>query len=449
MNSDGQRLDYKSSEYSDMLAFLLCAATLILVLGAEFLGEMSVIVTIVALALAALVWQRPQEAPGVAMLYLFGCNVLFPSSARFDATQSTIQMYYWAVGLLVITLAAIMRLGLLRVSSVPWSARVFLVVAFAAALYGRAHGAATSYVIRQFYGALLLVAYMGISLHVGNLSLLVRRVSAFGVLCAFAFYVYFAGEFAERGFHREMTTVGSQAAMMAVILLIFGLEHRKLSWLIGSVALILVPSLIFQRRDVLTFLLALPLTLAVTVRSKGLRFLCYGIVAFLLLPGFLPPVAQWVGEVIQKAPYIGKVLPEGGADSDTLLERDIQLGAALETVQTHPVLGAGLGGDIEWLSPVDGLYDGAYVDNGWAYLLQKMGLLGVLAFLWFSITLARNFSRELLAPSICLVCVLLMTMFSEPIFFHFTTAPFAGSFAGLIFAGSTRNVDSSPPALQA
>ncbi len=94
----------------------------------------------------------------------------------------------------------------------------------------------------------------------------------------------------------------------------------------------------------------------------------------------------------------------------------------------------GLGGEIEWESPFLGLRQIAYVDDGWAYLLQKMGLLGAVAFLYFLITMLRSISRNSLALSACLLAVALVTMFSEPVFFHFTTAPFMGTFAGLLLA---------------
>lgn len=432
IGSESQLPVCPASEFSGMLTLAFWAVILTLLAATVLFGGTPVLILALAVGLAVVAWVRPQEAPAAGMLYLFACNIVLPSSARFDGVPTTWELVYWASGLLIITSAACCRIGIRRVFDVPVSAKVFLLVAFVAGLYGRLHGATASYVARQFYGVLLLVIYMGISLQAGSLPLLVQRIRTFGVLCAALFYIYFLAEFSERGFHREQTTMGSQAAMMAILLIILGLEYRRMSWSIGAVAVILAPALIFQRRDILTFVLALPLALGVSVKSKVLSLACWAVVGFLVLPGLLPSVAQSFGGWLEQTPYIGRILPEQAEDSDTLLERTLQLGAAVSTVQAHPWLGAGLGGDIEWVSPEEGLFQGAYVDNGWAYLLQKMGLVGAVAFVWFLVPVVRSFSRESLALSVCLASILLVTMFSEPVFFHFTTAPFVGTMIGLL-----------------
>jgi len=67
-----------------------------------------------------------------------------------------------------------------------------------------------------------------------------------------------------------------------------------------------------------------------------------------------------------------------------------------------------------------------------------MGLLGAGAFLWFLITIFKAFSCESAGLTACLLSAALVTMFSEPIFFHFTTAPFIGTFAGVLLARKDR-----------
>ena len=396
-------------------------------------GGIAFLIMALAVGLAVIVWVRPQEAPGAGMLYLFACSAVFPSAARLDFfAQSAWEMYYWSAGLLIITFAAVARIGARRVFAIPTSARAFLAVALIAALYGLSQGATASYVLRQFYGVLLLIVYLGIALHVGSQTLLMRRINTFGILCALLFFVYLLAEFAGLGFHREMTTVGTQASMLATVLCFTGLGEKKRSYVLGAIILLCVPSLIFQRRAVLTFLLAVPLAAAIKLRSKKLRLISCLIFILIALPGFLPSVAQKVGDTFNEIPVVGSILPSGSADSDTLLDRNLQLVAAVSTVQAHPLLGVGLGGEIEWESPFLGHRQIAYVDNGWAYLLQKMGLLGAAAFLYFLITVLRSISRNSLGLSACLLAVAAVTMFSEPVFFHFTTAPFVGTFAGLL-----------------
>jgi hypothetical protein len=399
---------------------------------AALLGGTPWLLMAFAIGIAAIVYKRPEEAPSAGVLFLFGAAIVLPYGSRFDFTVRSTEMYYWAAGLLVITVTAIWRVGIRRVFAVPLSAKVFLSVAFVAALYAETQGAATSYVIRQFYGVLLLVLYFGIALQVGDQHLFVRRTATFGVLCAFLFFIYYAAVFAEYGFHKEMGFNGTQASFLAVILFLAAVEQRKALWAVGGLILLVVPALIFMRKDILTFLMALAIGYAMKLRSKMIRLVCFALISLITLISLFPPVTQLASEKIRAFAIIDDILPAGSEDATSLYERSIQLGVALATVQAHPLLGQGLGSAFQWESPTLGLLEGGYIDNGWGYLLQKMGLLGAAAFLWFLVTVFRTMSRNSIALSACLLAAALVTMFSEPVFLHFTTAPFLGAFAGLL-----------------
>lgn len=385
-----------------------------------------------AIGIAVIVYRRPQEAPGAGILFLFGAAIVLPYGSRFDFRVQSTEMYYWAAGLLVITVAAIWRIGLRRVFAIPLSAKVFLGIALVAALYAEAQGAATSYVIRQFYGVLLLVLYFGIALQVGDEHLLLRRTATFGVLCAFLFFIYYAAVFAEYGFHKEMGFNGTQASFLAVILFLAAVEQRKALWAVGGLILLAVPALIFMRKDILTFLMALAIGYAMKLKSKMIRLVCFALISTIALISLFPPVTQIASEKLRAFAVIDDILPAGSEDATSLYERGLQLGVALATVRAHPLLGEGLGSAFQWESPTLGLLEVGYIDNGWGYLLQKMGLVGAAAFLWFLVTVFRNLSQSSVALSACLLAATIVTMFSEPVFLHFTTAPFLGSFAGLL-----------------
>ena len=400
--------------------------------AAVLLGGMARWLMILAVGLAAIVYTRPAEAPGAGILFLFAADILLPYAARFDATVQPREMYYWAAGVLLITAAAVVRIGLRRVFTVSLPTKLFLGVAVAAAIRGVIEGADASYILRQFYGILLLVTYFGIALRVGDEALLVRRIRLFGVLCAFFFFIYYLSVFAQHGFHKEMGFNGTQASLLAVLLFITGIESRRFSSVLAALALLMVPLLIFMRKDVLTFLVALLAAFALTVKSRARKVICFALIAVAILPALLPSVAQAVIDDLPGIAQIASILPEGTQDASTLYDRTLQLVAAADTIRLHPWLGTGLGSDIEWDSPFLGFEQVAYVDNGWAYLLQKAGLLGAAAFLWYLITMLRGVSREAPALSACLLAATFVTMFSEPVYFHFTTAPYLGTFAGLL-----------------
>jgi hypothetical protein len=419
------------------LAFCLCL--LFPALIAAPVGGMPFLVMALAAGLAVYVLRHPEEAPGAGLLFLFAAGILLPHSARFqEEIRGTPQMYFWATGLLIITIAAVIRLGLCRVFDVPLSGKAFLGAALASAIYAEVQGAPTSYVVRQFYGVLLLIVYLGIALHAGDEGLLLRRARTFGVLCALCFVVYYVAVFGEYGFHRETGTNGAQASMFAILLVIAGLNARKLVWVLSALVLLLVPALLFMRRDMVAFLVALPIALALRSRVRKLRLAYCCLAALLALPGLFPQLAQSVGEQLEQTPIIGEVLPPSTQDATSLYARALQAEAALNVLRTRPWLGEGLGSAFQWESPFGFAEDPYYVDSGWGYLFQKMGLLGAAAFLWLLITIFTGFSRESVGLTACLLSAALVIMFSEPVFFHFTTAPFLGAFAGLLLAKKDR-----------
>ena len=422
-----------------ILALFFWAAMFSLLPLVVLLGGMAIFLLVLAGGLAVAVWAKPQEAPGAGMLFLFAAGILLPYSARFDSKSNDIsQMYYWASGLFLITAAAITRVGIRRVLAIPRSAQVFLAVGVVAVIYGLTHGATMSYALRQFYGVLLLIVYLGIAYHTGDAELLTRRMATYGVLCAFFLFTYYIAVFHQYGFHKEMGYNGAQATFLAIVLFLTGVDRKKYLWVAGGIALMGVPVVLFMRKDVLTFLVAILVASAMKVKSMALRFLLYCAVALVALPALFPPVTEAVAQQIEGLPVIGEIIPEGARSSESLIDRTMQLTTAMESVRADPWLGDGLGAGFEFESLSLGSVEAAYVDNGWAYLIQKMGLVGAGAFLWLLITIFTGASRESVGLTACLVSAALVSMFSEPVFLHFATAPFLGAFAGILMAKKDR-----------
>jgi len=114
------------------LAFWIGLLSLVPV--AALAGGMASLMMVLAVALAVRVWLRPEEATPAGALFLIACNVLLPTSARYDWSWRDYkpwEMYYWAAGLLVITLAAVARIGIRVLLRVPASVKAFVLVAIA------------------------------------------------------------------------------------------------------------------------------------------------------------------------------------------------------------------------------------------------------------------------------------------------------------------------------
>jgi hypothetical protein len=274
-----------------------------------------------------------------------------------------------------------------------------------------------------------------LALHVGSESLFYRRIRTFGFICAIVFYVYLVSVFPQLGFHREATTVGTEGALLAIVLFITGVAQKRYSYVLGGVFVLSVPILIIQRGAVLLFLAALPLGAIISLRSKMLRIGAFFVFACVALPAIWPGAADNVGAFLDRIPVVGSLLPSGATATDTLLDRGVQLTTALETLREHPWLGGGIGGDVEVDSPSLGFRDVPYLEDGWAYLCQKMGLVGIVAFVWFLFTLLSRVSRDAVGPSACVLAVVTVGMFSNATFFHFTTSPIIGTISGLLLRG--------------
>jgi len=422
---------YRPQVLRPQVALKACLIAACLLPGA-LLGNMPLSLMFLALGLAILVWQNPEEACGVVILYLFACSVFLPSSTRMDPDAVPWEMRYWAVGSLVITVSAVARIGLRRIFMVPRSAKAFFLVALAAALYAVLHGVGISDSLKQLYGVVLLIIYCGVALQVGDQELLLRRFRTYGVFLAFCFFVYYIAVFPKYGFHKEMSDVSEPAYLMAILLCITGAERKKSSWILLGVMLLLVSVLVFQRSSVLIFLVAVIIGFALKARSKGLKFVCWSLAVLMALPALWPPAAEAAMDEIAKVSGIENMLPSGEQGTETLYERGLEALAAIDTVRAHPFLGDGFGSQFGFDSPYQGYFEHAFVDSGWAFLFQKMGLLGAGAFIWFLVTVFRCISTRFVALSACFLAAAAVALFSQPIFFHFSYSPFLGTVTGLL-----------------
>ncbi len=418
---------------------LLIAAPLAVVFGI-----MKYLVIALAVWLAVWVFQNPKEAISAGILFNLAAYVLLPSSNRFEWSWQTVEpweLYYHATGLLIITLAAVLRLGPRALLRVPGPVKAFLLVASAAALVGFSNGNSPSYVIRQFYGSLLLVLYFAIAYQAGDERLFLRRLRTFGVLCAAGFFVYYAAVFSQYGFHKEATSLGTLCGAVAILCFVTGTTEKRFSWIASAMILLGVPLLLVERRIILTFVLGLTLAQAMKATTRKMKLFLYSAAVLVMLPGIFPLSAAILVESLMTVPGLEKILPAEAIDVSSLADRTLELPVSLGMLQKSPVLGNGFGSQISWDSPVYGLMEQAYVDNGWAYLMVKAGAAGILAFSWFLWMILGAISRKSLAISVCFLSMLLVTLFTEPVFFQFSTSPFLGSLAGLLYARKARETN--------
>src|SRR6266478_5762077 len=307
------------------VAAIMAVGLVVVLSEAAFSGSMAFFLIVLALWLAIRVYQNPEEAIQAGILFMIACNVLLPASNRFDWTFPASELYYWATGILIITIAAVARIGIRSLLRIPASVKVFVLVAAVAAFVGFAKGNAPSYVIRQFYGSLLLVLYFAIASRVGDERLFLHRLRTYGLLCAAGFFVYYAAVFGEYGFHKEVTSLGMQVGTVAVLCLLTGISENCASWIASGFVLLGVPLLLFSRHLVLTFVFAAALVLGVKASTKKSKLLFYAAAALVWMPSVFPEGAEIILDKAMDSPAIEKMLPPGARDVTSLVDRNLEL----------------------------------------------------------------------------------------------------------------------------
>lgn len=397
----------------------------------SFWGGMPILLSGFAAGLALYVYHAPSSVVFVGPLYLLAADVFLPSAARFDSNNlaEPWEMYYWAAGILLITLAPLPKLGWKAWTQCPRSLQAFTLAALGASLYGYAHGIGANYVLRQLFGSVLLVAYFVFACQYGDQEMFLRKTLTYGVPCGLAFMVYYGWAFHEYGIHKEITSVGTQCAILGILFAASGGWRR---WLAAGI-MFAVPGLIVMRHDLAAIVLALVLACGLSARSKLQKWIAWGITPLIVAFSLSPPLVAFVLDAATGTSAMDQLLPAGSRDSGSIEDRSLQLLGAAAVLERSPIFGGGMGSELEWDSVARGVWAQHYVDNGWAYLAAKMGFAGILTFGWFLFTLIKKTHGGSIPLSACLLSMLLLAMFAEPVFFQFSTSPFLGAIAGMLF----------------
>ena len=392
---------------------------------------MPTLLLVFAAIIAVRVYQHPQEAIVAGPMFLLATNVFFPSVARFDANNGTEpwEMYYWASGILLITLAALMKLDPAAMSRLPRSLLAFLLVSVAASVYGIARGNGSSYVFRQWFGSLLFGAYFLLATKYGGEEYFLRKMRAYAVPCMLAFVVYYIAVFSQYGVHKEITTLGTQGGILATLFA----AKAGWRWSGSAVILTLGPLLLVERRSLAALALSLVLIPAWVAHSKFWKRTFSAMAGLIVVFSLAPTYVELISDAAVGSSAVDRLLPDGARDSSSIEDRGLQLVESGLIVMNSPLLGNGMGSTLAWQSAVRGPLEQAYVDNGWAYVATKMGLCGLIAFIWFAVGLILRMRGASMPLSVCLLSTLLIVMWAEPVFFQFTTSPFVGVVAGLLW----------------
>jgi len=396
-------------------------------------GGMTAVALALAVVLAIRVYFHPEEAILTGPLYLMVCEIFLPSVSFLDFTAEPKEMYYWATGLLIITCAAFLRLGSKFIFKMPRSLLWYTLVALASSVWGAWNAAETSYVVRQLFGALLLSAYFVLAMRGVSEEKFLHTFRFYGVLGAIGFLLHYLLIFGEYGFHKELTSLPTQCTILAIAFA----ARSGWKWRVATGMMLLPPVLDIMRRDWATFALGVVLITAFTAANAWRRRACWALAAIMVIASLAPPIVDLMLQTATESSILDRLMPEGTRNSDTVLEREMQIVSAAAVLWSSPVLGTGMGSSFEsWRAWGAGsTLDIPYVDNGWAHLAVKMGFAGILTFGWFIVNMAGWMPGRSPGLSASLLAMLLLGLFVEPVYFNFSTSPFLGAMAGLVYVG--------------
>ncbi|MBI3669418.1 MAG: O-antigen ligase family protein [Acidobacteria bacterium] len=457
---------------STLLWPTLCLLSMLLVGAALFLGGIEAATILLAALIGALALIKPRSALWASTAFMVYLFVFFQRAPMFGPELPS-EFYYWGAGVSIITVGLCLALlqkhhGLPIAAKTPFLARfdramlLMFLVCLVSSIYGVSRGNSLFAVARQLFGCVLLPVYylFGRSLlrTAEDVNHWLHRVS-WAAAAGAAWYVAKLGfiSLSEGTHYREQSHLASLAGVIGAVLIVEFLQDQRfwervrsgvaIAWCVLVIVLMgarVVAGSLAATTIVFTFLHWRKRRLT----ARFLTLLLFALAISFAVPAFDQP--------LQEPGVLGQIASRFSPfqlDEDlSYVGRVAQWQAVVDVIKHHPILGAGMGAEVSFFSPdFPEVYGrGAFIDNGWGFVLLKMGLVGLSvflfligAFLWFA---TRSGSE--IAPGCpqhvrkCLLAILLFGLLSfigGPTFFHFTQSGFLGTALGglAVLAGTT------------
>lgn len=439
---------------------------LVVLLSLAFLlGGVEVGTILLAVLIGARAISQPRSALWSSTAFLIFLFVFF-QKAPLVRPELPWEFYYWGAGLAIITLGlgvAWLRVHCRRSNSVRtklqmrFGRAMFLIflVSLIASMYGAYIGNSLFAVARQLFGCLLLPVYYRLGRaffrtadDVGHW----LRCVTWAAVAGASWYVAKLGFITLTGdaYYREQSPMGFFAGVIGAVLFVELLQEQRFRNRIryaAAFAVCVLAIVLMGARFVAGSLAATAIVFAaMRWRKKRLAVLVPGLA---LLGVAIPFGVHAFERLIEDPEVIGEIafrFSPFQLDSDgSYIGRAAQWQAVVDITRQHPILGGGMGAEVSFvasdLPKISG--GGVYIDNGWGFILLKMGFVGLSAFLFLIGSFLRFVMKKdsgLVQASSqnvrgCLAAVLLFGLFSfigGPTFFHFTESGFLGTaFGGL------------------
>jgi hypothetical protein len=320
----------------------------------------------------------------------------------------------------------------------PLAFYVFFGISVIGAALGLAHGYSVSNMGKQFFGCLLFVAYLWFALKltpgVRDIKRVVRIVAVAAVVSGLL-YVFLYVPFVILVRDTVLNDLAASVACLLLPQLLSASPQIKRKAAVMSVALLLVPLVDTYKRSMAGF--AICVLLLYGLRSGSRKKRLFWLLGSFTLFGLLlaTPLLNYVGRAVAKQPIISNFIPPNVQNNYSIFLRLFEVEQMLAASGGPSMLGTGLGSTLRWYDPYAKIwFTQQTVDSGWAYLLIKLGVLGLAAFLWLVGGLLFRAIRNVPAGAhlalVFMVAFFTIEMVASPVAVYFATAPLAGMACG-------------------
>lgn len=408
---------------------------------------------------------RPLRALWASTAFLVFLFVFF-QTGRLVGTTLPKEFIWWGTGVAIITgsllMACLSHRRRFRIAGKPRLLVAFdrimlamLGLCLLATAYGFLRGNGWYVASRQLFGCLLLPGYYLFARTffrtAGEIHRWLKRIALAVALGAawYTFKLVFLSV-SEGAYTREQSPLSFFAGAIGALLFVEILWERErrqrilleIAFFFCALVIVMTGARFVAGSLAATAAVILILRLKKHRLMVGLGALGVGVLAAGLMLARLP-------ELIQQGGMVGGVAkrfsPLNINQDLSYVGRVAEMRSIFELLHHHPVMGAGMGGEVTYSAPgYENIYGTvAYVDNGWGFLLLKMGLLGLLVFvgmLWKFLKYAAGsgvFYERTLAnrARACLLALFLfgaLSFMGGPTFFQFLTSGLMGTTAGAL-----------------
>jgi hypothetical protein len=396
----------------------------------------------------ALLWfpylvTHPQAGLWFAPVLVMAASLLASPTGFIGGWGYSPQLAFWAVATCIAFVAT--SLAVFRWRSVlfsrdregvrpPLALYAFFGVSVVGAALGLAHGYSVSDVGKQFFGCLLFVAYFWFALmltpSVRDIKRVVRIVTVAAVVSGL-FYVFLYVPIVILVRDTILNDLAASVACLLLPQLLSASPQTKRKAAVMSVALLLVPLVDTFKRSVAGF--AICVLLLYGLRSGSRKKRLFWLLGSFTLFGLMlaTPMLNYVGRAVAKEPIISNLIPPNVQNNYSVFLRVFETAQDLASSGGPSLLGTGLGSTFRWYDPyTKKWFTQQTLAMGWAYVLVKLGILGLLAFVWLIGDLLVRAIKSV--PSgghlalVFFVGFFAVEMVGSTVILYFATAPWVG-----------------------